>query len=276
MIKIRPYILLMSLLAFGACKKDNDSPPTDHNRYVTKLYEYMPAPGQFINRNFGTLADARGLEGKEGLVSLGAWGGYVVYGFDHTVVNRPGKEDIVIYNNAQFNFAEPGVVFVMRDENGNGQPDDTWYEIKGSEFGKPGYLRNYEVTYHKPATGSHVSWSDNLGNTGTIVFPTAIQAFPSWITSAQYTLKGTLLPSTGIDTSNPSLITVAPFAFGYGDNAVGGDRIDIAHAINREGNAVTLSGIDFIKIQTGIQASLGAVGELSTEIVGIVDLNLIE
>jgi len=273
--KFRNYLFLISVMVLAACKKDKDPAPGS-NPYVSKMFEYMPAPGQFINRNFGTLADAKGLEGKEGLVSLGAWGGYVVFGFDHTVVNNAGKDDIIIYNNAQFNFSEPGVVWVMRDENGNGQPDDTWFEIKGSEYGKPGYVRNYQVTYNKPAAGGSISWTDNAGNTGTLSFPAAMQAFPAWVTGSQYTLKGTLLPSTGIDYSNPLLVTVAPFNGGYADNTVGGDRIDLTNAIDKDGRSVVLQGIDFIKIQTGIQANLGTLGELSTEVVAVADLSLVK
>jgi len=245
------------------------------NNYVTKVFEYLPAPGQFTNKSLGTLEGAKSIEGKEGIVSLGAWGGYIVLGFDHTVINENQKDDIVIYGNAQSNWAEPGVVWVMQDENGNGKPDDTWYELKGSEFGKEGYVRDYEVTYTKPTTGGSVSWKDNKGKTGVVTIAGATsQAFPSWVEGNEYTLKGTLLPSSGIKPETPTFITSTPFEFGYADNKVGGDNIDIANAIDKDGKVVHLAGIDFIKIQTGIQADLGWLGELSTEILGVADLNL--
>lgn len=251
------------------------------NKYVTKVFEYLPAPGQYTNKTIGTLEGAKSIEGKEGIVSLGAWGGYIVLGFDHTVINESQngtpKDDIIIYGNAQSNWAEPGVVWVMQDENGNGKPDDTWYELKGSEFGKDGYIRDYEVTYTKPATGGSVTWKDNKGKTGVVTIAGATsQAFPSWVTGTEYTLKGTLLPSSGIKAETPTYITSAPFTFGYGDNKVGGDNIDIANAIDKDGKTVTLTGIDFIKIQTGIQADLGWLGELSTEVLGVADLNLVK
>lgn len=243
--------------------------------YVTKVFEFLPAPGQYTNKTLGSMEGAKSLEGREGAVSLGAWGGYIVLGFDHTVINEPGKNDLVIYANAQFNWAEPGVVWVMQDANANGKPDDTWYELKGSEFGKPGYIRNYEVTYTKPAAGGNVSWKDNKGNTGVVsIAGTGVQAFPNWISGNEYTLKGSLLPSTEIRPG--SLITSFPFAWGYADNAVGGDQLDIANAIDVEGKAVSLSGIDFVKIQTGIQADLGILGELSTELMGVADLSLVK
>ena len=83
-----------------------------------------------------------------------------------------------------------------------------------------------------------------------------------------------MLPSSHIDPQTPTYITSTPFEFGYADNKVGGDNIDIANAIDKDGKVVHLAGIDFIKIQTGIQADLGWLGELSTEIIGVADLNL--
>lgn len=245
------------------------------NMYVTTMFEFLPAPGQNTNKTLGIVDAAKSLEGKMGIVSLGAWGGYVVYGFDHTVINEPGKEDIIIYGNAQSNFAEPAVVWVMQDENGNGKPDDTWYELKGSEFGKAGYERNYEVTYTKPAVGGSVSWRDNKGNTGTVnIFSTSFQSFPLWLSATEYTLKGSVLPNTGL--SGSGLVTSMPFGFGYADNTVGGDKVDIANAIDKDGKMVSLGGIDFVKIQTGVQANLGALGELSTELTGVADLSLVK
>jgi len=243
--------------------------------YVTNMFEFLPAPGQNTNKTLGILTAAESLKGKKGMVSLGAWGGYIVLGFDHTVINEPGKEDIIVYNNAQANFAEPAIVWVMQDENGNGKPDDTWYELKGSEYGKEGYVRDYEVTYTKPAVGGSVAWKDNKGQAGTVnIFSASFQSFPSWLTGTEYKLKGSLLPTTG--TKPGGLITSMPFDFGYADNTVNGDKLDIANAIDRDGNAKSLSGIDFIKIQTGIQANLGVLGELSTEVVGVADLSLVK
>lgn len=245
------------------------------NVYATTMFEFLPAPGQNTNRSLGTVEAARTLEGQQGFVSLGAWGGYIVMGFDHSVINEPGKEDLIIYGNAMANFAEPGIVWVMQDWNGNGKPDDTWYEVKGSEFGNSGYVREYEVTYTKPQNGGSVAWRDNKGNTGTVQNSNAsFQSYPSWVTTDEYTLKGSLLPSTGIQLNG--MITSSPFTYGYADNQVGGDKIDIADAIDKEGKSVALSGIDFIKVQTGIQANMGFLGELSTELRGIADLSLVK
>lgn len=274
---------LISFFCFG-CKKDRkieiEVPVLpESNPFVTNLFEYVPAPGQFINLSLGNMVAAKGILGKEGLVSLGAWGGYIVLGFDHTVMNRKDAADIMIKGNAQPNFAEPGVVWVMKDDNKNGKPDDTWYEIAGSEFGKTGYIRDYEVTYIKPsAITADVAWKDNKGNTGVVGTNTshAQSYYPDWIVTSEYTLKGSLLPSSNIDGTNPGLITSMPFVSGYADNMVAGDAIDISNAIDKDGKNVALSGVDFIKIQTGIQANMNAVGELSTEINSVADLSLVK
>ncbi len=57
------------------------------------------------------------------LISLGAYGGYITVGFDHTVPNIPGEYDLKIYGNASYDAfgtltgtlggsSEPGIVLV--------------------------------------------------------------------------------------------------------------------------------------------------------------------
>lgn len=69
------------------------------------------------------------------LLSLGAYGGYITVGFDHTVPNVPGQYDFKIYGNAYYDAfgtltgklggsSEPGIVLVSKDVNGNQLPDD--------------------------------------------------------------------------------------------------------------------------------------------------------
>src|SRR5690606_5037921 len=184
----------------------------------------------------------------------------------------------MIYGNAMANFAEPGVVYVMQDENGNGEPDDIWYELAGSEFGKDGVIRDYSVTYTRPEPATaDIPWKDNQGNEGVVETNTFHRQpyYPEWIAENEYTLTGVLLPSGNIDMSNPRYITSNPFEFGYADNMKGGDKNDIVNAVDAERNKINLPGIDFIKIQTGIQANMGWLGELSTEVLGVADLNLL-
>ncbi|MFV0565070.1 MAG: hypothetical protein ACK5NB_04460 [Flavobacteriaceae bacterium] len=247
--------------------------------YVSQLLEFLPAPGQFINTTLGNTEGAEAvIGGNSSLVSLGAWGGSATYAFDHTVLNVANGNDLVVYGNPMANFAEPGVIWVMQDENANGVADDTWYEIKGSAHDLEGTIRNYSVTYFRPETAADdVPWEDNQGNSGVVatnIYHTQAY-YPEWIEADSYTITGTILSSENIDMSNPRFITSAPFEYGYADNIVGGDEIDLDDAIDADGNTVILEGIDFIKVQTGIQANMGWLGELSTEVKGIADLSLL-
>lgn len=286
--KIKNYLFATTLAVatLSACKKDKTPEPgyvmrpvtAESSMYVTQLFDYTPAPGQFINQSYGNMDAAQSLLGKNGMVTLGAWGGSIVLGFDHTVLNGE-KEDIVIYGNAFTNFAEPGIVWVMQDENNNGKADDTWYEVAGSEFGKDGYKRDYSVTYTRPTPDTDpVQWKDSEGNTGVVKTVTFHKQsyFPLWITGNEYTLTGSILPSTSLNMTNPNYITSAALPWGYADNTAGEDKIDISNAVDKNGNKVSLSGIDFIKIQTALQVNMGALGELSTEIKGVADLSLVK
>ncbi|MGC4232256.1 MAG: PKD-like domain-containing protein [Niabella sp.] len=248
------------------------------SEYVTALFEFVPAPGQFINKAPGNQESAEGLLGKKGMVSLGAWGGYVVYGFDHSVPDKEGN-DIEVMGNALTEWSEPGIIYVMSDDNGNGKPDDTWYELAGSEFGNAAtYLRNYEVTYFRPESADKdVAWEDNKGNTGFVKKNNFHRQayYPEWITADSYTLKGSWL-QTKVDPSRPTYVVSLPYDWGYADNtieATGGGKVDISNAVDAQGNKVNLKAIDFIKVQTGVLADGGWLGEVSTEVTGIKDLH---
>lgn len=270
--------------------------------YSNKVYEYLPAPGQFINEtNTGgftgneTTNEAairyamERIENKK-YVSLGAFGGYIIVGFDHSIPNKGGY-DFAIQGNAFDSSNEPGIVWVMQDINGNGLPDDEWYELKGSETGKSSTIQDYEVTYFKPASkGAHTHWIDNAGNSGWVDFNayhTQDFYYPLWVDKDSYTLIGTRLlprnsqsPSTGYWSNNP-------FDWGYADNwgsdVLGGDSYDgsgqmngfkISNAIYRDGTPANLKYIDFIKVQCGVQAKSGILGEISTEVFSFQDLNV--
>lgn len=248
------------------------------NPYVANFFEYHPAPGQFVNTSLGDVSAAAAVVGNtNGLVSLGAWGGYAVYGFDHTVIDTTGP-DLLVIGNATPGFSEPGIIWVMQDVNGNGKPDDTWYELAGAATVMKGYTRNYAVTYYRPdPSNASVFWKDNLGDSGyvlTSIYHTQ-DYYPDSPVTTSYTLTGTLLPSIYVDTSNPANITSGPFAFGYSDSTPGGDSVDISNAIDSLGKPVKLKGIDFVKVQTGCQANLGLLGEFSTEVTGIADISLL-
>ena len=78
---------------------------TEYSPYTAKVYEYRPAPGQFVNTmpvyEKGDTEETMRQKAEDDLsndvmITLGAYGGYVTFGFDHTVINVPGKKDFYI------------------------------------------------------------------------------------------------------------------------------------------------------------------------------------
>ena len=256
--------------------------------FANQVFEYTPAPGQFIGDPaiFTSLVLTKEaacawamerLDAKK-FVSLGAFGGYIVVGFDHSIVNTGGY-NFAVYGNAMQENSEPGIVYVAQDVNGNGEPDDTWYELRGSEYSNAYTLRNYSVTYFKPeGSGQAISWRDSEGQEGTIDYLAAYHSqdsyYPMWITTDEYTLTGTRLKANNYDKSGNGSYWVNPsYDWGYADN-FGGSNFRIGDAVDDEGKAVNLKYIDFIKVQTGVNAKSGWLGELSTEVLGFEDLSI--
>ncbi|GEN67981.1 MULTISPECIES: cell surface protein [Chryseobacterium] len=283
-----------------------------YSKYIAKVFDYRPAPGQFMNKipeyEPGNTAENMLQKARESLIgssfqeiSLGGFGGYVVFGFDHTIPNLNGR-DFKILGNAFFGNAaadprsgscEPGIIVVAYDRNKNGKPDDNeWYEIAGSEHFKNTTVKDYSITYFKPNENKppvpgnlgwqvdteYIKWQDNLGNNG---FKTKnmfhLQSYyPLWFSEASYSFKGTKLKDNYYDQSGTGSYWVGKsYEFGYADNAPNKDdasNIDISWAVDRNGRYVKLPGIDFVKVYTGINQEAGWVGEVSTEVSGAYDL----
>lgn len=273
-------------------------------QYISEVIEYTPAPGQFINAspwgtpNYSTNSIVGNINGS---LSLGAFGGYVIFKFATPVENNPNNPfgvDFTIFGNPLNIWSEPGVVYVMKDENQNGVPDDTWHELAGSDYYFSSTIKNYQATYYNPnsSVATDVPWIDNYGNSDFIYansyhtqpyYPLS-DSFPH-INQEQYLLSGTRLENL-VDQSNPMMISCPRRSFGYADNQLrgsapytvpdnpytrekensGGDAFDISWAIDANGNYVDLDEIDFVKIQTAILADAGWSGEVSTEITGAV------
>lgn len=275
-----------------------------------RVFEFTPAPGQFVNEKVSgysgesTAAEAAIYAEKRlrsGLyLSLGGFGGYVVVGFDHDIVNNGGY-NLAIGGNQTDTANEPGIVWVMPDDNGNSLPDDTWYELAGSDSGADASaretVRGYEVTYYRPtAAGQPVLWRDNLGATGEIDYIAASHRqdyyYPSWISADSYTLGGTRLKARNYDRDGDGTYWVNPaYDWGYADN-LGSDTVSggsmeglpagmrftllkIANAVDADGEPVHLDRIRFVKVQTGVNTKSGWLGEASTEVTAIKDYNRI-
>jgi hypothetical protein len=195
--------------------------------------ETMYSPGQFIDGGWN--------------LSLGSYGGYII----RTVrVDNNGGPDLRIEGNAFGSWVEPGVIWVMEDENGNGQADDTWYELKGNaeDLGVE-VIRRYAVTFYKNG-----SWEDSLGNVGTCG---SLQKYPLGAPDA-ITFVGTCI-SYNWGVPGYSLA-------GYVDCLQ--NLYDISDAVQADGTPVILDHIDFVKVQSATHYYSSTFGEISTEIVG--------
>ena len=103
-----------------------------------------------------------------------------------------------------------------------------------------------------------------------------------------YTLRGTRLPAqTRLDPATGYWAN-DPYGWGYADN-VGSDDLGgadaatgdgqccgfrIANAIRPDGTPIELQYIDFVKVQVGVNAKSGPLGEVSTEVFSFRDLSM--
>lgn len=290
-------ILAILILAVSCDKTESPLPPEiiiDKSPYINKVFEYKRAPGQHAN----TITDnpdgnwfiGKPWENGKSFTSLGGWGGYIIAGFEHPVENIEGP-DFAVYTQPGAG-SEPGVVFVMKDSNKNGIPDDDeWIELKGSEDSDPETIKNYSATYFKPADEGNVTWSDNRGNSGELI---PEYESTSWWPSeyqdlSEIVFSGTKLPDSHYN-SNPGGTGEANwikreglFTWGYAecynnndyDTELKANKLDISNAIDSRGNAVELGEIDFIKVQSGVFQLAGWLNEVSTEVSGAANLSLL-
>lgn len=251
-----------------------------YSPYINRVYEFVPGMGQFVNElpkyEEGDDAESmcrkceKAIANNAGdMISLGGWGGYVTFGFDHAVENKEGR-DLQILGNTfymtgsdEYGSSEPGIVLVSQDTNGNGLPDDTWYELKGCLYDDPQTEHNHAVTYTREG--------DTLQN------PFHKHPYyPQWLTADEYTLNGALLPPQSAKINNQNVQRILDF--GYVDNKpntdLEGTSFDISWAVDASGQPVTLEKVDFIRVYCAVDEILPQTGELSTEVAGAIDLHI--
>lgn len=238
-----------------------------------KVLEYYPAPGQFVGKLpaiDATMSEAERLQACEAQltdqlpVSLGAFGGYITFGFTEPIANTRGS-DLSILGNAYYAAAdpvygaatiggsiEPGIVYA-----GVGTSPETaeWYELAGSEYYTTA-TPNVTITYQRPDAeqGEHtqpysvydryipfrVEWTDRngtecdtVGYMMKLTFHTQ-SYYPTWIDADRLTFRGSRLPDNtinrggdGTDSDNPQnwiSYRYAADAYGYADAAPTDDK----------------------------------------------------
>lgn len=291
----------IGVLVFVIVGRCGDAFAQSSNPYISRIYEYRPAPGQFVNimpeweEGDGEVEMIAKCEeilvGDEpGMVCLGAYGGYITFGFDHPLVNVPEQYDIFVKGNAFISTSasdggnsEPGIVMVSMDSNANGLPDDEWYELSGSadvdSVGLVDYA--YEICYsYSPM--QPVPWSDNRGGSGVVERNSfhGQEYFPMWLAGeGQLSFRGTLLPKNAYYRGN--LCVLRALRYGYADNLpnyVGGERnpaccFDLDWAVDANRRRVYLDHVDFVRVYCAVNQCMPMIGETSTEFAGAEDLH---
>lgn len=223
-----------------------------------EIYAFLPAPGQFTNEGVttggwgdaytsGGVLKANSATG----MSLGFFGGYVVYKFDSPVANsssNPFGADFIVYGNAFWANSEPGCIQVSAD-------GSTWFDIAGSSYYDDDSVKEYAITYTNPTpaddtiptaannlgTRVDVPYTDNQSGSGAVVANSYHNHsyFPLWcnyfagrygnpaldkvssLPFASYTLdavSGSELTLSGVKLGGiSSTATTAALAFGYCD-----------------------------------------------------------
>lgn len=321
---VKKLLLLMAIVCGLTLGANADNSP-----YMAKVYDFQPAPGQFINTlpeylpgntkedmiakveqrlvKYFDDEDSVWVYNPKQMISLGGYGGYIVFGFDHPVINVPGEYDFKIEGNAfqadQSSTAggssEPGIVMVSQDLNHNGIPDDPWYELAGSEYNNPRTQHNYVITYYRPnedKTPTPSKTSAYLNDTTYIRWtsndalnPDSVKGYmsrntfhsqsywPEWLAdSASLTFSGSKLPCNAVDESGNGTYWVQRFYdWGYVDNRPNttdpGFKID--WAVDADGKTKKLEYVDFIKVYCAVNQYCGWLGETSTEVTAAEDLH---
>ena len=269
---------------------------TSHGKaMVNRVYEYMPAPGHQVNGYIITgesypkdctheqaCDSVLAHFSRKWSVSLGGQGGYLIAGF---VPSGGAAYDLCIKGNPFSYQSEPGIIWVSQDDNGDGLPNDQWFELAGSEYGTDNHVTEYAITYFKPEKAkSAVGWRDNNNDTGYIPYLSYWNPSPyywqPWVKGTEHTYFGSRLRDRS--TYQNGISDIPPYDWGYADNL--GDFIDgpagkmgyykISNARTWDGQPANLEYIDFIKIQTAQTGSTPNLGEISTEIYYISDYHL--
>ena len=296
--------IFSSLLFLCACDSsefnDDDldfpSPIAPHRAKISAV-DYSPAPGQFVNEmptyedgDTRASMNAKALEvlNRGGLISLGAFGGEITITLAEPIFHNPGEDaDFRVLGNSyitgagngvSYGSSEPGMVWIMKDENGNGKPDDTWYRFVGDMQDEIAYMTVTYTPNPNPTSAEWVDWVSDSGDSGHLTCNTAYHDhtyFPLWLnngtSNVSMTKAGYAVPANGfLDTSTGLYrqICYPGFADSFPNNDIR-SAFSIKDAVDILGNHADIDRVDFIRITTAVLDSNGPLGETSTEIGGI-------
>lgn len=288
--------------------------------FADTVLEFAPAPGQFVNHpDFNDPARTLGPPSGGGasapnntsVVSLGGFGGYIILGFDHTIVDHPLNPfgmDAIVYGNAYWvggdphrHWAECATIEISADENGNGLADDEWFLIPGSHITDPSsqlvaqqWDDNTEDTRFPPGDDLWIP-PGYSGTWNTQAFALPISLFGSTVVTNPNG-GGTSEGIFGYADYSPTLVlgdingdnivddpTIPPGEFytspddphtvGITAGSGGGDAFDIAWAVDPwTGEPAGLTGFDFIRLTNAVDSVSPIFGEKSAEIDAVADV----
>jgi hypothetical protein len=204
--------------------------------------------------------------------SMGSFGGYEVWRVEH-------KSSYIIKGNGFAGWAEPGVIWLQEDRNGNGVPDEMWYELTGSGDYYPEKRqrvnRRHAITYindyglEASGDNSRKYWVDSRGRAGLW----SSDWHNTW--PERITFTGTLLGNASSIVPDGSglgdcwgYVDIYGPAAGHGppDDLHPNYEFPIHRAIRSDGSSITLSNVSFIKVHTGELCKTDVFGDKSTEI----------
>lgn len=287
---------------------------TDQYAYVVSFYRmgadapervesYLPAPGQFVNQEAYRFPN-RTLSANTNMVTLGAYGGSIVYYFEEPVRNDPNHPygiDFIVYGNVFVNSdgssasgaSEPAAVMVSGD-------GEVWYELAGSMYYDAQTRHQVSVTYTNPdptfSGAADVPWTDSDGNSGAVK-KTSSHTQAYYPNPALYQEYNTGAGANDSYTEESMTLTFGSLfhkkhspVYGYGDTHAGastltnqavnpyakehalifnGDGMDLMWAVDENGDPVVLDEVHYVLIYNPTLFDGGSIGECSPEISGI-------
>lgn len=288
---LRLPLLAFLCAGFLACNNEPEPEPQPGQAKIeVSVYSYNPAPGQFINEMPAIPAGSSQKEivdivnneiSKGHLVSLGSFGGSIIYHLSSPLHEAPGYDFKITGNaylsgksgNKAYGSSEPGIVYVMADANFNGIPDDgEWMELWGQET-EDAFMAT--VKYTQQEDGSVLAeWHKLADNTlHTVVNPRLSthnhSYFPLWIPgcTAGMEFTGRMLPANGFK-GEDGLFHQWLWG-GYADSQApdaSDAAFDLANVRDMDGNWIPVTSIDFIKVVSAVLQVNGPLGECSTEV----------